>query len=98
MAKTIKVKDSEEFTQLLEDKDIRVSRAIVEGILENLVGKRKNIHVLEVYLKNEDSIVDITVHREDFIQTLEENLKTFIYHEEYEACSGIQKAINYLKG
>jgi hypothetical protein len=98
MAKTIKVKDSEEFTQLLEDKDIRISRAIVEGILENLVGKRKNIHVLEVYLKNEDSIVDITVHREDFIQTLEENLKTFIYHEEYEACSGIQKAINYLKG
>ena len=81
MAKTIKVKDSEEFTQLLEDKDIRISRAIVEGILENLVGKRKNIHVLEVYLKNEDSIVDITVHREDFIQTLEENLKTFIYHE-----------------
>ncbi len=78
MAKTIKVKDSEEFTQLLEDKDIRISRAIVEGILENLVGKRKNIHVLEVYLKNEDSIVDIKVHREDFIQTLEENLKTLI--------------------
>jgi hypothetical protein len=98
MATTIKVNSSEEFTQLIEDKDIRISKAIVEGILENLIGKRKNIHVLEIYIKDEDKIVDITVHREDFIQTLEENLKTFIYHEEYEACSGIQKAINYLKG
>ena len=84
MATTIKVNSSEEFTQLIEDKDIRISKAIVEGILENLVGKRKNIHVLEIYIKDEDKIFDITVHREDFIQTLEENLKTFIYHEEFD--------------
>lgn len=98
MATSISVRDSEEFNQLLKDKDIRISKGIVEGILKNLVGKKNHIHVLEIYLKNEDSIVDITVHRDDFIQTLEENLQTFIYHEEYEACSGIQKAINYLKG
>mgnify|MGYP003646908507 FL=1 len=97
MATSINVKDSEEFNQLLKDRDIRISKGIVEGILKNLIGKKKNIHVLEIHLKDEDSIVDITVHREDFIMTLEENLQTFIYHEEYEVCSGIQKAINYLK-
>jgi hypothetical protein len=98
MAKKIKVNNSEEFNQLLKDKDLRISKGIVKAILENLIGKRKNIHVLEIYLKDEDSIIDITVHRDDFVQTLEENMKNFIYHEEYEACSGIQKAIKYLKG
>ncbi len=97
MAATIRVKDSEEFEKMIQNKDLKISKAIVKGILENLVGKRKNIHVLEIILSKEDSIVDITVHREDFIETLEENLKTFIYHEEYEACSGIKKAIDYLK-
>jgi hypothetical protein len=98
MAKKIDVKNSEEFTKLLEEKDLRISKAIVKGILENLVGKRKNIHVLEIYMHDEDHIVDITVHRDDFVKTLEQNLENFIYHEEYEACSGIKKAIDYLKG
>ena len=97
MAITIKVKNTEEFEELIKNKDLRISKAIVSGILENLVGKKKNIYVLEIFLKDEDSIVDITVHRDDFVETLEENLKTFIHHEEYEACSGIKKALDYLK-
>jgi len=92
----IQVESVEDFEQMVNDKDLTISKSIVSGILQNLVGKKKNIHVLEIYIKDEDSIVDITCRREDFIETLEENLKTFIHHEEYEACSGIQKAINYL--
>ena len=98
MAMKISVGDVNEFEQLVKDKDLKISKGIVGGVLENLLTKRKNVHVLEVYIENEDSIVDITVHRDDFIMTLEEGLKTHIHHEEYEACSGIQKAINYLKG
>lgn len=94
---TINVRNAEEFTKLMEEKDLRISKGIVSGILQNLVGRKKNIHVLEIHLKDEDSIVDITVHRDDFVMTLEENLKTFIHHEEYEACSGIKQAIEYLK-
>lgn len=97
MATRIKVKNAEEFEQMIKDKNLNISKGIVDGILQNLVGKKKHIHVLEIYLKDEDSIVDITCHREDFIETLEQNLETFIYHEEYEACSGIKKAIDYLK-
>ncbi len=97
MATRIEVKNAEEFEQMIKDKNLNISKGIVNGILENLVGKKKHIHVLEIYLKDEDSIVDITCHREDFIETLEQNLETFIYHEEYEACSGIKKAIDYLK-
>ena len=98
MVMKISVEDVSEFEQLMKDKDLNISKGIVEGILKNLIGKRKNIHVLEVYIEDEDSIVDITVHRDDFIMTLEEGLKTHIHHEDYESCSGIQKAIDYLKG
>ena len=92
MAKYIAVESVEQFEQMIKDKNLSISKGITQGILENLVGKRKNIHVLEVYIKNEDTTVDITCHREDFVNTLEENLQTHIYHEDYEACSGIQKS------
>ena len=97
MALKINVKDPQEFEQLIKNKNLKISKGIVTGILENLITKRKNIHVLEVHIKDDNSIVDITVHRDDFIHTLEENLKTHIHHEDYEACVGIQSAINYLK-
>jgi len=98
MAKYIAVDSVEQFEQMIKDKNLAISKGITQGILENLVGKRKNIHVLEIYIKDEDTTVDITCHRDDFVETLEENLQTHIYHEDYEACSGIQKAISYLKG
>ncbi len=97
MVSKIKVKNVEEFEKLINEKDLKISKSIVKGILENLVGKKKHIHVLEVYLQDEDSVIDITCDRNDFIATLEENLKTHSYHEDYEACAGIKKAIDYLK-
>ena len=97
MVDKIKVKNTEAFDQLIEEKDLRISKSIVKGILENLVGKRKYIPILEVYLEDEGTTVDITCSRVDFIATLEENLKIHEYHEEYEACAGIEKAINFLK-
>ena len=63
MVDKIKVKNVEEFEQLIEEKDLKISKSIVKKILENLVGKRKHIHVLEVYLQDEDSIIDITCDR-----------------------------------
>tara|TARA_B110000977_G_C10894739_1_gene422851 strand:+ start:305 stop:604 length:300 start_codon:yes stop_codon:yes gene_type:complete len=98
MAFKIVVENVEEFEQRIKDKDLVISKSIVSGILQNLIGKKKHIHCLEVYIKNEDTTVDVTCHREDFVETLEENLQTHVYHEDYEACAGIKKAIEYLKG
>ena len=74
MAITIKVKNTEEFEELIKNKDLRISKAIVSGILENLVGKKKNIYVLEIFLKDEDSIVDITVHSMKLVLELKRQL------------------------
>ena len=98
MVKTVNVDNVEEFEQRIKDKDLIISKLIVGSILQNLIGEKKHIHVLEVYIKEDDSIVDVTCHRDDFITTLEENLQTHIYHEDYESCSGIKMAIEYLKG
>ena len=97
MVDTMKIKNTEEFEQLSREKDLGISRCIVKVILENLVGKRKHIPILEIYLEDEGTIIDITCDRDDFISTLEENLKIHEYHEKYEACAGIGKAIEFLK-
>jgi len=97
MATVVNVENVEEFEQRIKDKDIIISKLIVSSILQNLIGKKKHIHILEIYIKDEDSIVDVTCHRDDFIETLEENLQIHVYHEDYESCSGIKKAIEYLK-
>jgi|TARA_A100000164_G_C21692453_1_gene669589 hypothetical protein len=97
MVRSIVVNDAEAFEQRIKDKDLSISKGIVEGILKNLTTKKNHIHVLEVHLLEDDQIIDITCHRDDFIETLEQNLETHLYHEDYEGCSGIQKAIEFLK-
>ena len=97
MVRSIVVNDAEDFEQRIKDKDLSISKGIVEGILQNLTTKKKHIHVLEIHLLENDTVVDITCHRDDFIETLEENLETHVYHEDYEACAGIKKAIEFLK-
>ena len=58
-------------------------------MLEDFIDRRKS--------RNPDKIMDLTVDRRDFIDTLEKNLEIQIYHEEYEICAEIQKAIEKLK-
>ena len=84
MADYLEIKSTDEFEQMIKDKDLGISKSIVKGILENLVGDKKHIHVLEIYVEAEDKIFDITCDREDFIDTLKENLETHVYHEDYE--------------
>ena len=72
MADYLEIKSTDEFEQMIKDKDLGISKSIVKGILENLVGKKKNIHVLEIYVESEDRIFDITCHRDDFVDTLKE--------------------------
>ena len=97
MAHSIDVHDIEEFEKLATSKDLEMAKAIVDAILKNLDTKKRFIHVLEVYIKSTYSVFDITVDRNNFIDTLEKNLKIFEHHEMYEDCAEIVKAINSLK-
>jgi len=97
MATEISVFDSDEFEQMVVNRDLRISKALVETILKNLNGKKRHLHALSILVEQEQTIYDITVDRQDFVTTLEQNLFILQDNEDYETCAEIVKAIKFLK-
>jgi hypothetical protein len=97
MAIEINVFDSEEFEEMIAKRDLRISKALVDTILNNLKGRKRHLHALSVLVEQEQTIYDITVDRQDFIVTLENNLSIYEEHELYEDCAKIVDAIKFLK-
>ena len=96
MATEISVFDSDEFEDLVSQRDLRISKALVETILENLKGRKRHLHALSVLIEQDQTIYDITVDRQDFVLTLEQNLPIYEKYELYEKCAEIVKAIVFL--
>ena len=97
MAIEISVFDSDEFEELIQQRDLRISKALVETVLKNLKGRKRHLHAMSVLVEQEETIYDITVDRNDFLVTLESNLPIYEHYELYEGCAEIVKAINFLK-
>ena len=93
MAEEIIVFDSNEFEELITNKDIRIAKALVETILNNLGGRKRHIHALSVLVENEQTIYDITVDRKEFLTTLKQNLPIFEQNELFETCILIRDAV-----
>ena len=93
MVKKIIVKNPEEFEEMLQQKDIKISKAIVETVLANLSSKKRFIPLLEIHVQDEGNIFDITLDRRDVITTLKQNLHIHELHEDYEGCARISSAI-----
>jgi DNA-directed RNA polymerase len=97
MVKRIKVKSVEEFEDMLQEQDLKISKAIIEVALKNLKGDKRFIPVLEVHVEDDESIFDITLDRQNMISTLQQNLEIHERNEDYEGCARISKAIQELK-
>lgn len=97
MAVEITVQNSDEFQEMVDNKDFRISEAVVSGILKNLNTKKRHVHVLSIACIEDEAIYDITVERKHFAETLEENLPYYIKEERYEDCRLIADAIDKLK-
>ena len=97
MVYKIAVENIEEFEQLISAKHLKISQEIIKKILSNLKTEKRFINVLEIYVEDQDQVMDLTVDRENFIETLELNLKIHEHHEDYEGCSKIQKALKKLR-
>lgn len=91
------VNNMEEFQDIVDNKDFRISESIVNVILKNINTKKQHVHIISVTLLDEGSTLDMTLERKFFVETLEENLKYFIEQEKYEECQRIVDAINQLK-
>jgi len=97
MAKKLYFDTDDEFQYAIDGKSLEISNAIINIALKNLKTQKRFIHALEVYILDDDKIYDITIDRKDMLETLESNLEIQEYHEEYEMCSTIKKAIDKLK-
>ena len=58
MALEITIQNSDEFQEMVEGKDFRISEAVVNGILSNLSTKKRHIHVLSIICIEDDAIYD----------------------------------------
>jgi cytidylate kinase len=97
MVKRITVKSVEEFEEMLQTQDLKISKAIVEVALKNLKSKKRYVPILEVHVQDEETIFDITLDRNNLVETLKQNLEIFEAHEEYEGCARIVSAIKELE-
>ena len=97
MVKRIKVKTQEEFEEMLQEQDLKISRAIIDIALKNLNTKKRFIPVLEIHIEEDDNIFDITLDRKDMLSTLEQNLEIHERNEDYEGCARIANAIKEIK-
>lgn len=97
MAEYLKVQNYEAFEEMLKKKDLRISQAIVKVALKNLTNKKRFIHVLEVELVEEAQSYNITLDRNNLLDTLKQNLEIHELHEDYLGCIEINKAIKQLE-
>jgi hypothetical protein len=87
----------EQFNNLIIEKNLKLSKAIVKVISENINTIDKIIPAAEVYIKDKGEVIILSINREDFESTLDLNLKVHEYHEDFEGCGGIQNLIERLK-
>jgi hypothetical protein len=97
MGKFLKVQNLETFEEMLRNKDLKISKVIVETALKNLFNKKRFIHILKVELIEEEQIYDITLDRNNLLDTLKQNLEIHELHEDYLGCIEINKAIKQLE-
>jgi hypothetical protein len=97
MAFQYTVQRAEDFEQIMVEKDFEISKLIVEKALANLFSKKRYIHIFDVEVIEDDSIIEITLDRKDMLDVLEKNLTIYEHYEAYEDCVLIQEAINKLK-
>jgi len=97
MALELTVNSVDEFQEMVDSKDFKLSESIVNSILNNITSKKNHIHILSVNVLEEGTTLDLTLERKFFVETLEENIKYFIEQERYEDCQKIVEAIDKLK-
>jgi len=97
MVKRIKVKSVEEFEEMLQEQDLKISKAIVEVALKNLKNKKRFIPVMEIHVEEDESIFDITLDRQNLVSTLQQNLEIHERNEDYEGCARIANALKELQ-
>jgi|TARA_B100000780_G_scaffold139082_1_gene97384 hypothetical protein len=93
---TLEFNTAEELNDSFAEGNKHISDVIVDVAIANLKTKRKNIPVIQITTKDDDTIYDVMIERPDMIETLEQNLDVMEEYEDYERCQKITDALFYL--
>jgi hypothetical protein len=92
----LQVRSIEDFQDMVNEKDFDIAKAVVNTVLDNLKTRKKTICVLSVKCMEENQVLDITLDKTHFVDTLKTNLPYFEKREMYEDCVRINEAIAHL--
>ena len=95
--RTYKVKSEADFIEKVKQRDANLAAIICNAILANLDATKRNVYIISVEMEDEEEFYDLTCNPEEFIVTLEKNLKILVENEVYELCQEVVNAIKYLK-
>lgn len=97
MVSRLVIPTADTFDDMLDNGSYTLASAIVESILKQIPTDKDILHIVEVYVEEEDGIYDLSVEKDDIIETLQENLVWYEQEENYEGCATIAKAIETLR-
>lgn len=94
---TMEFETTDELNEMFSEGNKHLSNLIVDTILEELYTDLQETPIVSITTQDTDLTYEITADREDFIETLEQNLDTMEDYEDYERCQNISEALEYLK-
>ncbi len=95
--RTYKVRSEADFIERVREGDPKLASIICNAIIANLNSAKKHVYIISVEMEDEEEFYDLTCNPEEFIVTLEKNLKVLVDNELYEQCQEVVTAIEYLK-
>jgi hypothetical protein len=95
--RTYKVRSEAEFMERVKQGDAKLASIICNAITANLDSTKKHVYIVSVEMEDEEEFYDLTCNPEEFIVTLEKNLKVLVDNELYEQCREVVEAIKHLK-
>jgi len=93
----ITAKSKDDFIERVRSGDLELARAIIRTVIRNLNAKDQNFIVAEIAFEDDGESYELSCHSDEFILTLEKNLKVLIEAEAYEECTKVASALKYLK-
>jgi len=88
---------TEELNDIFTAGNKKLHDLIVDTALANIKTRKKEIPVVSIRTKDDDTLYDIMIDRVDMVETLEQNLQSMEDFEDYERCQKIVNALDYLK-
>ena len=73
-------------SDIFETHRCQISKAIIDGIAFGIRNKKVQVNFAEVII-NQMIIITLSIESKEFVDLLDENVKTLIEYEEYESCA-----------